>query len=358
MFALKRLMPAASFALLLTLAACGDSLSPADVDPVALQSSMSDAAGTFAQNAVFQSVTMLSPHFPRYGAPALGLAGLTLQRLQHPGTAESQQAARRIAQLAASFSASPQALFPADILGKTLVWDANTNAYVVGNAPGAPATGIRILLYFTNAATGMPFLPITPIGSLDLTDKSTAQANRLGVTLAFGQTTVSAYDITVVSGTTSATVTAKGYLAAVAGPERIDFGLSDLIAVSGQTLSLTSTNDLTSSGAAIHVVLTQADIFLGAGTIVARISRGNATAELTVTGDLANQIGPLSGGVKFNNTTVATIGGTFANPAITGSGGHTFTAAQIDALLQIFGSAIDFAFDFSTGVLSPGTIVF
>ena len=49
MFALKRLMPAASFALLFTLAACGDSLSPADVDPVALQSSMSDAAGTFGE---------------------------------------------------------------------------------------------------------------------------------------------------------------------------------------------------------------------------------------------------------------------------------------------------------------------
>ena len=138
MFALKRLMPAVTFAMLLTLPACGDSLSPSSVDPEVLQSSMAGAAGTFSQNAVFQSVNLLSPHFPQYGAPAIGLAGLTLQRLQHPGTAESQRAARGIAQLVAGLSANPQALFPADVLGKTLVWDAATSAYVVGNAPGAP----------------------------------------------------------------------------------------------------------------------------------------------------------------------------------------------------------------------------
>ena len=87
--------------------------------------------------------------------------------------AASEPHPRRLAALVAALSANPQALFPSDVLGKTFVWDTQTSAYVMGTATGAPATGIRIVLYFTNAGTGEPFLPLSPIGSLDLTDKST-----------------------------------------------------------------------------------------------------------------------------------------------------------------------------------------
>ena len=294
MFALKRLMPAASLCAALTLAACSDSLSPGDVDPEALQSSMSSAGDTFSQNAIFQSVAMLSDHFPTYGAPAVSLARAALEHARNPGSASAAAAARRFAATGFGLALNPQALFPADVLGKTLVWDTQSSGYIVGNQTGAPANGIRILLYFTNAATGTPFLPVTPIGSLDLTDKSTPQANRLGVVLTFGQTTVGSYDITVVSGTSSATFTAVGYLLAVAGSDRIDFNLHDAVAVSGQSLGLVSTNDITHSGTSIHVVLTQADIFLGAGSILARVQSGNATIELTASGDLGNRTGPVS----------------------------------------------------------------
>jgi hypothetical protein len=358
MFALKRLMPAASLCAVFSLGACSDSLSPSDVDPEALQTSMSSASDTFTQNAIFQSVLLLSDHFPAYGPAAVGFTQAVLQQLRNPTGATAVTAARRIATMGFGIAASPEALFPSNVLGKTLQWDAQSNGYVVGNQAGAPVTGIRILLYFTNSATGTPFLPVTPIGSLDLTDKSTAQANKIGVLLTFGQTTVGAYDITVVSGTTSATGSAVGYLQAVAGNDRIDFNITDAIAVNGQSFSLVATNDITHSGTSIHVVLSQSDLFSGTPNILARVKSGNATLELTATGDLGNRTGPVSGGIKFNNTTVATIAGSFEDPAIAGAGGHTFTAAQVDAMLTIFGAAIDFAFDFSNGVFAPGNTVF
>jgi hypothetical protein len=358
MFALKRLMPAASLCAVLTLAACSDSLSPGDVDPEVLQSGMTSAGDTFTQNAIFQSVLLLSDHFPAYGVQAVGYASATLSRVRSPNGPVAAAAARHITTMGFGLAASPQALFPSDVLGKTLAWDAQTSGYVVTNQTGAPANGIRILLYFTNSATGMPFLPVTPIGSLDLTDKSTAQANKLGVVLTFGQTTVGAYDITLVSSTSSVTATAVGYLQAVAGSDRIDFNLHDVLSVSGQSLSLVSTNDITHAGTSIHVVLNQSDIFSGGASLVARVQRGNATIELTGTGDLGNRTGPISGNIKFNNTSVATISGSFEDPAIAGTGGHTFTAEQVDAMLVIFGTAIDFAFDFSNGIFAPGSIVF
>lgn len=359
MFALKRLMPAASLLAFLALPACGgDSLSPNDVDPVVLAEGMSDASETFSQQAIFQSVIMLSPQFPSYGSPAAGLARLTLLRAGAPGSPEGRAAATQVAQLLAGLSSNPQALFPANLLGKTLDWDVQADGYVVSTLAGAPATGIRILLYFANPATGTPFLPLTLIGGLDLTDKSTPQADKLGVKLSFGQATVAEYDITVVGTTSSATITAGGYLASVTGSSRLDFTLHDVIAVSGNAVSLISTNDIASAGTAIHVVLTHLDIFEDAATITARVQRGNATLELTATGALGAQTGPLSGSIKFNNTTVASIDGTYQSPDITGAGGHSLSVEQIAALLSIFGAAIEFAFDFSTGVFAPGSTVF
>jgi hypothetical protein len=358
MFALKRLMPAASLFAFLSLAACGDSLSPTDVDPVALEAEMTDAAETFSQHAIFQSLLNLSPHFPAYGASPAGLARITLERARGPLSPAGRAAAIGAARLFASSSTNPLALFPSNVLGKTLEWNTSTSQYAISTLAGAPANGIRILLYFADPSTGEPFLPLTLIGAVDLTDKSTPQADKLGVKLTFGQTTAAEYDITVVSGTSSASVTIAGYLQAVTGTGRIDFNLLELIGTSGNTFSLISTNDITSNGTAIRVKLTSPDIFEDLATVEARIQRGNATLELAASGALATRTGPLSGTVKFNGTAVAAIGGTFEDPAVTGSGGHGLTSEQIIALLVIFGNAIDFASDFAIGIFAPGYTVF
>ena len=65
-------------------------------------------------------------------------------------------------------------------LGTTYVWDPATNSYVASSDSGAPANGERFMLYALSQRTGLPSVPLTSIGYVDLTDSS---AGATGVTL-------------------------------------------------------------------------------------------------------------------------------------------------------------------------------
>lgn len=352
MFALKRLMPAASLVTMLTLAACSDSVGPENVDPEVLQSGATSAMNAFLNNAAFQSVALVSDStFPQFAA--VQLVRGTLPRIAGAGRAELHASALRMSRVAASLN-HPDALFPANVLGKTMEWNPSTKQYEIGTAPGAPANGMRLTLYFGNPNTGFPFIPLQTLGYLELTDKSTPQSDKLGVLLTLAQTTIASYDITIVSGTNTASAQAKGYMKSGTGVEQTTFDLNDAINVQAQTL--TSTNDLTGpDGTTIHVQMT---IGQTSDNLTARVTRGNAALELTAAGNILGNTGPVSGAVKFNGTTVATLTGTIDDPTITGAGGRTFTAEQTLSLLTIFAHAIDIVFYVSDGVFAPGTIVF
>ena len=64
--------------------------------------------------------------------------------------------------------------------GTTFVWDPATDAYVASSDSGAPANGERFMLYAISQRTGLPSLPLTSIGYVDLIDSS---AGAVGVTL-------------------------------------------------------------------------------------------------------------------------------------------------------------------------------
>ena len=64
--------------------------------------------------------------------------------------------------------------------GTTYVWDPATNGYVASSDSGAPANGERFMLYALSQRTGLPSVPLTSIGYVDLTDSS---AGATGVTL-------------------------------------------------------------------------------------------------------------------------------------------------------------------------------
>src|SRR6266702_1029024 len=65
-------------------------------------------------------------------------------------------------------------------LGTTYVWDPATNSYVASSDSGAPANGERFMLYALSQRSGLPSVPLTSIGYVDLTDSS---AGATGVTL-------------------------------------------------------------------------------------------------------------------------------------------------------------------------------
>ncbi len=70
--------------------------------------------------------------------------------------------------LAAFDGASYSALIPPDVFGTTFEWDPSTNGYANLGRPGAPANGMRVILYIMDPATGIPMDPIFPVGYLEI----------------------------------------------------------------------------------------------------------------------------------------------------------------------------------------------
>jgi len=349
MIVLKRLSVAVLLAGSAVLAACSDTLSPDTVDPQQLNAGMQTLASTFDNNAAFQALKNLSPHFPQYSATHLLRAGMP----DADGLRGGGRFAPRVAAdpgLLADLRApgAVHALFPSDVLGKTLVWDTLTNTYVVGAATGAPTNGVRIILYVADPSTGLPFVPLQPIGNLDLTDESTAQANKLGVLLRLGGATIADYDITVQTATSSATVRAVGFVRTTDGSYQADFDFLTVVTFSTVHLTYQLSG---SDGTAIYL-----DVNAGqaSAAIVFRVSRARNTIEIAGTDDGQT----VSGTVKFNGTTVGTISGPSSDPVITGAGGRELSAEQVTALGAIFQTAAQILGGIADGIYGPATVVF
>src|SRR6266566_3841353 len=127
---------------LVAVAACTESAGPAPgYDPAGLRSSLA------VVDTVFASPLARSVGVFQYGAP-----------------------------IPPPVAAAP--LIPDSLLGRTFAWSCDTRRYVLTTLSGAPAGGVRLLLYALDA-TGAILCPATVIGQLDLADASTDGHTRL-----------------------------------------------------------------------------------------------------------------------------------------------------------------------------------
>jgi hypothetical protein len=197
------------------------------------------------------------------------------------------------------------ALFPFGTLGKTFVWDTTAKGYVASDQPGAPANGVRFVLYaiseysIDGSLPIQPSLPLTTLGYVDLTDRSAGSTSVLGITLVgtgggAAPVTYADYTLTGPADAVAATVTIAGYLSD--GVNRLDL-----------TSALTST--LGALG--LH---TTADV---AAQDVHLVETASLAGELTA--DLALDLTLTSGGQTLRatghfvgDTVLATAGGSFA----------------------------------------------
>ncbi len=342
---LRRSTFATALAATLALAACSDSTSPDSVDPLVLSTDVTSAAGVFGNNAAFQSMKVLAAKFPRYGA--VGVFRATMPA----GLGGTGPTAAVTASLAAGLRGPRdiQALFPANVLGKTLVWDAATAQYVIGTQTGAPSNGIRVLIYVVNPVTDEPVIPLQQLGYLDLTDRSTAQFDRLGVLLRLLGNTIASYDVTLTAGTTSLELRAAGRLYAVDLARFLDF---DLVTAVDLALNVAITQDVTGSdGTVLHLEIVGTD---STGALLFRVGKGRNSIQFEGTATAT----AVDAQIRFNGTVVATITGDPAAPVITGANGRQISPQQIQALVRIFETAFEFLGDLTDGVYGPAAIVF
>lgn len=325
----------------LALSGCSDGpLSPDSVNPQTLADDAGNVTAVF-NNAGFQSLTALSAHFPDFGSAAI--LDASFRGLSRSGFLKAPRFASRPA-----ITADIQDLFPNDVLGTTLEWNTTTDQYVIGARAGAPANGIRLLIYAVNPISGMPVEPLQELGFVELTDEGTAQYEQLGVLLRILGQTFADYSVRHVSNIASDVYTAEGRINSADLESHINFDLTFTVSLQGQSL------DMDVFGSEGTVISLSAVETQDGDDIDFSIGRGGNTIRfdglLTVT--------TVDADILFNGTVVASITGNRDEPTITVSEGFTLTPAQLIALRDIFAAASEFLENLLDGILGPAFQIF
>lgn len=346
----KRLICVPALALAFLAAGCKESTAPAG-DPTSLVPAVQTLDASLSQNAVFQSLAALSNTVVFAAAPV---------PLSVTGTAGAVAAARRSLALIQQFGGRTgnaiQALFPANVLGKTFVWDtASGGRYRImdSSLTGAPSNGVRFILYQVDTATLRPRLPLTTTGHVDLTDVSTPQANALHILIQVGTQTAGDYTITNVRTTTTDTLRADGYIVdVVGGGTPVTFDLKHALNLSDS--SLVTTYVAAGNGATV--------------TMSTAISGASGAESLTLdwliskagSVEVVGTITPAATDVQFkvNGSVWATASGVAGGPvSITGANGRTLSAPELAALGAILQGFVSI-FAHLSAVFAPAALVF
>jgi len=334
----------AALSLIGVLFACSDSTGPENYDPVAVTNKAEAVLGALSDNPALASLAVLGPAMQlSVAAPSLSVAPFDPTDVE---TATSDRL-RTWRNLVPSFGTSGSlAIFPVDLLGSTFVYNTDLGHYEVNpDATGAPAAGVRFILYAVDPVAGQIVLPLNPVGYLDLIDVSTPSADAVQIVAVVNGTTYLDYTASASVGTSSATIGAEGYISN--GTDQVDFDLSVTVTSSQITMDY----QLSSSDGAVRLQAT----FSSDNSVTAALTvQGNGE---TIVMSLTVTPSTISGQITYNGDVVVTVAGTPANPTFTRPDGTALTQAELNALLA-FGNLIDDIFNAFDNLLLPALVVF
>lgn len=272
-----------------------------------------------------------------------------LEAVADLGAAKIELAAER---LLPSLSAGPypdlslaaEPIFPNELLGKTFVW--GETGYVVDDAlTGAPANGVRFVVYAINPVTRQPVEPLVEVGYLDLTDESGPSSSRVGLLMVdtTGEADVTLVDyfidvsFVITETTASATLFADGFVSD--GTETLDFALNQSLAFdeSGAgTFTVDYDFDVAGSGISLGFDATttfDAETEETTGlTVALTLSQGGDVVLMSVT---EGTTGLLDGEIRFNGATAILVSGTAVDPQFSRPDGSELSATERQALVAI-----------------------
>lgn len=325
---------AAAFGLALSVfAACGDdSTAPGDdVDIASAQAAVDDVvAKFFTSNPGLQSLNIFGVHIgtavpsvapnPDFSPETGSMYGLTQRLISMALDAQTR------------FTSDPAPLaIPANLLGVTFEWNPATGEYEPGTRTGAPADGVRFILYDN-------ITDLNEIGYLDFSDRSnfTITPAAIDISLSIFSTTptdpveVISYDITGSAGNTGGSLVVDGFLSD--GADRLDF---DFL-VSGSE----------SGGFNGDFTYTYGDLVLSfafdedtSGAESVDISITNGADEILFVLDVDANGDIITGsGIYLNSTLVGTFSGNVetGDVSLANTEGDPLTQEQLLALAEIF----------------------
>jgi len=249
-------------------------------------------------------------------------------------------------------------LIPDSLLGKTLAWSCTSQRYAVSGASGAPAIGVRVVLY-QRAPDGSIACPATSVGQLDLFD-----ASATGTTAVRGAATAPSGGAPLVDYTISHNVAdAQGVANATGfvsdGQQRLDFQVTG--APGSDFHSKSATMQLDDSAALLHAVLyhaAQMGVDTYSDDLDFSVQHAAGSAELKGSVGWSNTLRSWDEIVSVNDVPFAKVGGGFVpdneGPKITPIGGRLLFTGEEQRVLLDFVSAPDSIRAGLAGVLGAG----
>ncbi len=327
----------------LGLTACGDSAGPGDAfDPVATNEAAAEALAPFSDNPGIDALFVLEAALPSFGGGAVAPA-IPVPDSPHAALDELRVLDRLLGFMSPT---APAVLFPADLLGKTLVYNPSTGQYEVDpEATDAPSNGLRIVLYAVDPIFHEPVEPLNAIGYLDLTDEGTAEADRVRVVVVIGSVTHLDYVASATVLTSGLVFSAVGQLSD--GVTVVDFDLSHTWSeVDGFTL--TYGIDVVGTDTYLDVRI-ELDPTAESATFYLEVGHDGGTLTL----DLSATATTLSGSVTADGTVVVEVSGTPDAPVFDA---EELTAEQQRALGELFDGIFELIEGFNA-LLIPAYLV-
>lgn len=221
-----------------------DSNAPHPFDPEGATADVSAMQDAFAAPAVQSFAAAGSTISATFGGGAVAASARVLSSPAGAGAGHQAAALARLLhprRSADALSASAGSI-PPSALGKTYVFDAQAQEYVVSDRTGAPSNGVRFIIYAVSPVTGKPAEPLNELGYADVIDESTGSTISWRVTLLSGGTTYLDYHLTGVPAQQGGVITIAGFVSN--GTARADFTLKNTIVETPDLLRLTLDYDL------------------------------------------------------------------------------------------------------------------
>ena len=306
----------------------------------------------------WESFAAMSPSFglaPAATAAVAGASELAFARApQSPLEARllATASAERVWTVAAANEAGVAALPPAT-LGTTYTWDTTARRYVAtpGRA-GAPANGVRFVLYAVNPLTREPVVA-AEIGYADLTDVGLARPSGVGLRLEVvsGATTFLDYTVLADGSESAGSLSVTGFL--TDGTTRLNFDIAarGTSGPTGRTGAVDFDFDVAEHGFGATGSVRSTSGSNGQVDLVVRVR--DARIRFAVIGDEQT----VNASVLVNDRLFATVTGDPRQPVVRGAGGRELRPDEAQALGQMLGLA-DTAFRVLGELLKPMEAIF
>jgi hypothetical protein len=340
------------------LTACGDSGPEVPFNPGGTAEDIAAVNSTF-ESAAFVSFSRFSSDFGAAlgGSPLVSASATAFNFRQATKGGELRAAAvrsaRRLAALTpkvvnGSFSASTAAI-PSEIAGKTFEY--NGSSYTATARTGAPAHGVRFILYAVDPVTFAPVLPLVETGHVDLIDVGGATTQAARVVVVSGTTTYVDYTVSVTATTSSGRVTVAGYLTDGTIRANINFR-STVTSAAGLTLAYTV--DVPQRDVSIDLTMT-VDGLDESGAFEIDLSMSGPNGTVSMSGQFGQSGGTVT--VRVNGELFATIASGAGGAVITGADGQPLSEEEAEAFQTIFGLTAVAFISFDAMILPVGAFM-